>query len=55
MKHLESRQFYNNVSAETGAAELLRILQPDVYGSGCFKLVPSSAKCINVVGKYVQK
>jgi hypothetical protein len=55
MQHLESYQFYSNVSVEMAAVELLRMLQPDIYRGGCFKLVPRSAKCINVLGKYVEK
>jgi hypothetical protein len=55
MQHLESHQFYNNVSVEIAAAELLRMLQPHIYLGGCSKLVPRSAKCINVLGKYVAK
>jgi hypothetical protein len=36
MQHLESYQFYNNVSVEMAASELLRMLQPDNYRGGCF-------------------
>jgi len=55
MQHLESHQFYNNVSVEMAAAELLRILLNRIYSGGCLKLVPRSAKWINVFEKYVEK
>ena len=54
-QHLESHQLYNNVSVEMAAAELLRMLQPRIYCGGRLKLVPRSAKWINVLGKYVEK
>lgn len=48
--HLGHHKFHNSEEAVMAAGEWLRMLQPNCYLDGLFKIWPRWGKCVNVLG-----